>query len=53
MTSRLQHCCSKDDIIKVNTKSMPVDKDINSNLLDLTKDLDNASLRKNDENDEI
>ena len=40
-------------MIKVNTKSMPVDKDINSNLLDLAKDLDNASLRKNDENDEI
>ena len=40
-------------MIKVNTKSMPINKGINSDLLGLAKDLDNAALRKNDENDEI
>ena len=40
-------------MIKVNTNSMPVNKGINSDLLSLAKDLENASLRKNDENDEM
>ena len=40
-------------MIKVNTNSMPVNKGINSDLLGLAKVLENASLRKNDENDEM